>query len=396
MRFIHPSNPGNRLGMPFDAWPLLDQTAWIAAFSPNNLLGGDHRGRKLREASKTTMATCYARWLAWLRDNEASVLGFAPGDRAVRDRVMAYLRSLHPSLALRTIYGYGARLKSALKLLAPEHDWSWFIPLLGGLERKARAAESSQPKPVIPSNELFAFGIDIMKRAARDDTLDAVSQAEMYRDGLMIVFLAMRPLRLKNMLGLRIGEHFLESGGNYAIALAIKDTKTKVEMGFPLPDKLTSYLQRYLAHHRKILMAGPYGPAAGYLDQADYLWLSRKGRQFPVASFEHMIAQRTETRFGIRLTPHAFRHCAATTIAEYNPEDFHFIRIILGHATIATAERYYIQAKSRQAIRMVQDNLVKMRKPTGKTKDDMIGQQTPLTFGRGGSTGTPTLIRETP
>ncbi len=64
-----------------------------------------------------------------------------------------------------------------------------------------------------------------------------------------------------------------------------------------------------------------------------------------------MVAKRTLARFGQRLTPHEFRHCAATSIAEFNPEDFGIIRLILGHTTAAMAEQYYIRAKGREAVR---------------------------------------------
>jgi integrase len=210
------------------------------------------------------------------------------------------------------------------------------------------------------------FGAELMRQAESEETLTAIARAETYRDGLMIAFLAARPLRLKNMLGLEIGTDFIEANGSYEVDLLEEATKTKVGIEFPVPPRLVSDMRRYLTHHRKILLAGPDGVVGGYLDQANYLWLARSGRQFPVASFEDMIARRTTERFGVRLTPHRFRNCAATSIAENNPEEFHIIRIILGHSTIATAEQHYIQAKNREAVRMVQDNLITMRNPTAR------------------------------
>ena len=179
----------------------------------------------------------------------------------------------------------------------------------------------------------------------------------------MIAFLASRPLRLKNLLGLEIGRSFIAANDGYEVALPRQETKTKVDLDFAIPAKLIDYMGRYLAQHRQILAAGPHGAMAGYVDQANYLWLARSGRQFPVATCEAMIATRTSERFGVRLTPHKFRDCAATSIAEDTPEDFHIIRIILGHACITTAERHYIRAQKMQAVCAVQDNLIGMRTP---------------------------------
>ena len=57
-----------------------------------------------------------------------------------------------------------------------------------------------------------------------------------------------------------------------------------------------------------------------------------------------MISRRTLAQFGARLTPHSFRHAAATTIAQNRPEEALVIRLILGHSTTATAEQHYIHA----------------------------------------------------
>ncbi len=99
------------------------------------------------------------------------------------------------------------------------------------------------------------------------------------------------------------------------------------------------------------------------MDQPKSLWLARNGRRLPADTFADMIARRTSKHFGVRLTPHRFRHCAATAIAEDNLEEFHIIRIILGHATSATAQKHYIEARNRQAFRKAQDNMIALGDP---------------------------------
>ncbi len=92
------------------------------------------------------------------------------------------------------------------------------------------------------------------------------------------------------------------------------------------------------------------------------VWLACSGAQFPADTFANMITRRTMARFGVRLSPHEFRHCAATSIAEFNPEDFHIIRVILGHAGSELAELYYIRAKGIEAVSTHQKVITRKRK----------------------------------
>ena len=130
---------------------------------------------------------------------------------------------------------------------------------------------------------------------------------------------------------------------------------------------MLSFIRRYLDHHRQVLAAGPRG-VAGHPEQANSLWLARSGRRLPADSFADMIARRTAKHFGVRLTPHRFRHCAATAIAEDSPEEFHIIRIILGHTTGATAQKHYIETRNRQAFRKAQDNIIALTGSGDETK----------------------------
>lgn len=156
------------------------------------------------------IATCYARWLVWIRATEPDALAQTPEARATRERVISYLHDLHDEITIRGLHGYACRLKRALELICPDADWSWFRPILGRLERRARAAKSVA-RPFVPADQLSAFGTELMELAETGSVQTDLEQAELFRDGLIIAFLASRPLRLKNMLELEIGIHLIES-----------------------------------------------------------------------------------------------------------------------------------------------------------------------------------------
>ena len=369
MRIVNPIKAGNRLGMPVGAWPQMDQIAWAAAFAPPGLLDDRPNGSDLRLSTRVAHETCYARWLVFLRDSEPEALDLPPAARATRDRIRAYVHMLLEELAVLTVYGYVARLKRALQLLCPDNDWSWMNPMLRKLNKRARQAGHTRPRPIVSPKNLFAYGIKLIKQAeaaappvdvradvARGD--EQVLRAELYRDGLAIAFLAARPLRLKNMMGLEIGKNFLSTAAGYTVDLTTEETKTHAPLAFPVPIKLVPFIRRYMDKYRPILAGEAHGAAAGQMDPPKSLWLARNGRRLPADTFADMIARRTTKYFGVRLTPHRFRHCAATAIAEDNPEDFHIIRIILGHTTSTTAQKHYIETRNRQAFRKAQDNII--------------------------------------
>jgi integrase/recombinase XerD len=359
MRTRKPVNPGARLGMPFDAWPVADRAAWKEAFEPGRPRPQRRTGTRMRLPSKLALATCYARWLVWISTNHPTALAEGPGARASKDRVIDYLHALHLEITFRSLHGYACRLKRTLELMAPEYDWSWFTPFIKEIERQARA----QPvkRPFVPADQLSAFGIELMELAGVSTSLPASRQAELFRNGLMIAFLASRPLRLTNMIELEIGTQFTETATGYDVSLPRTKTKNHRPLEFPMPAALVPFLRRYLEEFRPILAAGPYGVASGHLLSESFLWLARSGARFPPDTFADMISRLTMERFNVRLTPHDFRHCVATTIAEFNPEEYHIIRLILGHATTDTADANYIHAKGIEAARQAQAVVIRTR-----------------------------------
>ena len=79
-----------------------------------------------------------------------------------------------------------------------------------------------------------------------------------------------------------------------------------------------------------------------------------------------MICRITQAAFGRPVNPHLFRDCAATSIALEDPEHVRMAATILGHASFATTERHYNQARSVEAARHFQGvigNLRAARKP---------------------------------
>jgi integrase len=97
------------------------------------------------------------------------------------------------------------------------------------------------------------------------------------------------------------------------------------------------------------------------------LWIGAKGQKMSRRTIHQNITVLTARTFGHPIWPHLFRDCVATSIAIEAPDHVGAIAEILGHTTLATARKYYIQANSLSAnreyqrlIRMIRSNQLQM------------------------------------
>jgi len=59
-----------------------------------------------------------------------------------------------------------------------------------------------------------------------------------HRDGLLIAFLALIPLRRRTVTALRIGKHPIKVGDVRALAIPAADTKNKRDLDYPISPEL--------------------------------------------------------------------------------------------------------------------------------------------------------------
>ena len=169
-----------------------------------------------------------------------------------------------------------------------------------------------------------------------------LAQATMQRDGTMVAFLAMMPLRHRSFTGLKIGESLLITDDVLTVVLSEDLTKTGVAWETIVPKPAAATLRHYLAHTRPYLMSRT--------DQRhDSLWVCNNGEPMGYSYIGTRIPDITERLTGVRMPPHFFRDAAATTLARDSPKAARLISQVLGHAASGIAERHYIQAGSVEA-----------------------------------------------
>ena len=133
----------------------------------------------------------------------------------------------------------------------------------------------------------------------------------------------------------------VKEGNAWWLQFSGEETKTRQPFEERFPETLCELLDRYLAVYRPML--------AGTRYCGDCLWVGYRFGPQNQHSLQLAIVRATERRFGKSINPHLFRDCAATAIALHDPAAVRIAAAVLGHSTLATAERHYNLASSVEA-----------------------------------------------
>lgn len=337
--------------LPFAAWPLADRRLWehaTAARLPWEDLGP---AAHWSDSHRQHVMWAYGRWLRFLEATD-TLTDLHPAQRVTRERAVLYARIFENRLRPRTTYNYVRNLFEALRVMLPEQDWSMMTKLVSRLRQEIHPNPDKRPL-LRDSRQLYELGVGLMRDAETDGIPGSLRQAVDYRDGLLIAFLAARPLRRRTLLSIRVNEHLNRDGDYWMLHLPAEATKTRRPIEIDLPRDLGPYLDRYLSCYRRRFKAA---------DCHDALWASKNGRPMGGQALYRVITRRTQAAFGRPIHPHLFRDCAATTIAIRDPQHVRTIAQILGHSTLDTAHRHYIQAGALEASRAHGDVIEGLRR----------------------------------
>jgi integrase/recombinase XerD len=339
-------------------WPSIDRNLWIAALTPADPFAqysGSRANR--RPITNRNVERGYGRWLTFLSRRGALKDETDPAGRITAEAVRDYVRELDAlGNKKNSILARLEELAEMAKVLGPAQDWRF----IGRMARKVRGRSEAAPSKrsrLVGTDQLFALGLKLIDGASKRPT--PLRSATMFRDGLIIALLALRPLRRRNLSELTIGRDLLRTGDDWTIMLSSSATKTDTTLEYSWPEPLLAALETYLTVHRPVLVARR-GRWYGAL--RDRLWVSSDGSPFTQMGIYDRIIQRTRAAFGSSINPHLFRNAAATTVAIHDPVHVRLAAPLLGHRTFATTERSYIQAQTLQAHREFAAKLTNLRR----------------------------------
>jgi hypothetical protein len=175
--------------------------AVAAALMTGDLLEEGGSRAKYTQSTNRGIVYGYGRWLQWLDHRGQLDPANSAGDRITFDRVRAYLTDLQRHNATQTVMNRLIQLSVAARVMSSDRDWAWLNRMAGPIRAQHRPARPKRPR-LIATRDLFDLGVDLMAAAERKDS--ACGRATAYRDGLLVALLAVRPLRLANLVGLTL------------------------------------------------------------------------------------------------------------------------------------------------------------------------------------------------
>jgi site-specific recombinase XerC len=346
--------PGSRrrLCLALEHWPEADRAAWQQATQDADPFNSSSAASSWAERMRAKTTAGYGRWLCWLSEQGAD-MNQLPADRVTRQRVEAYIVDLRRINSDFTILFRLEELYSAIRVMAPDYDWGWLRRVQNALRSRGVAVRNKATR-IQPAGALVELGKMLMCQAETPVTKPLLKRAVLFRDGLMIAFLAYRPLRLSNFAMIALGRHLIPQSSGYRLYFSGPEVKGRKPIETAVPASLVGDFDRYLDHHRPILLSrgGRQHPSAH-----ESLWVSEIGTPLHPPCITERIKKHTQAAFGRHLWVHLFRDCAATTIAIEDPRHVRSIKNILGHSKLTTSEKHYNQARSLEASRRYQQIL---------------------------------------
>lgn len=347
-----------RRSLPFAQWPRADRDLFESLFRTGDPL--DDRGAlaHYRPVSRDSHRYAYGYWLAWLALHEPVSLREDPVARATIARVGAWIAStaaLHPETRLSML----ERAMRIVRAAAPDAEWQAHRRLAARLRRAMRDHVSDRKTGrIVAAETLLAAGLQLAAGGPLRAGCSPLTRARAGRDGTMIAFLALMPIRRRALVELRTGHALLRDGDGIRIALSRDMTKTSQPWEAAVPDILLPPLRRYLDETRPWLLA-----RGG--TRTDVVWVDDHGRPYHPVHLGQRITRLTEKHVGVRVSPHLFRDSAATTLARRSPDAARLTRALLGHSGFKTATRHYNHARMIESGRAFAVLIDDVREETG-------------------------------
>lgn len=181
----------------------------------------------------------------------------------------------------------------------------------------------------LPSVLRPAEAAALIETPSVEKATDEVARAIAFRDRALLELLYGSGLRISEATGLTVDRIDLRRG---RVTVMGKGSK---EREVPMSDLAVEAITAYLHEGRAVLCNHP----------TDMVFFNRRGKPMSPRDARAMITSLTGTS-GRRVTPHTFRHSFATHLLD-GGADLRAVQELLGHASVATTQRYTHVSKDR-------------------------------------------------
>lgn len=160
-----------------------------------------------------------------------------------------------------------------------------------------------------------------------------------------VELLLMAPVRMANLVSIRIGQELVKIGSGkttWRLVIDAADTKNSEPIEFALPVELSEMIDRYIRDFQPFLIR----------DDNPHLFPARIGRGHKSqTTLAQQLKERLHERLGFKMTPHQFRHLGAWLYLRHNPGDFVTVQKLLGHKNIKITMSFYAKLDTEMAAR---------------------------------------------
>jgi integrase len=171
---------------------------------------------------------------------------------------------------------------------------------------------------------------------------------------IAILILIWAPIRMQNLASIRIGINLIRPRGlgtPYMLVFPDYDVKNVVPLEFEFDEQTTALIDAYITDHRPRLMRGL---------NHDCLFPGDGKEMKGTKTLSEQISGRLWKELGLKITPHQFRHAAASLILKADPGNYELARRVLGHRSIATTQNFYSEQESVEATRLFGSMVTKL------------------------------------
>lgn len=169
------------------------------------------------------------------------------------------------------------------------------------------------------------------------------ADAVMVMRAVQVALLTCAPIRLKNLVGLRIGTSFVDfgKGGHRRVRIELteRETKTQIDYSAPVAKRFHPLIDAWIDIYRPIICSVP----------SDYLFPSNSGGMRNKGSVGTYLKGFIQRETGMVINPHLFRHWSAKVILEADPNNIEGARQLLSHSTTKTTLQAYAEFQTDPA-----------------------------------------------
>lgn len=178
-------------------------------------------------------------------------------------------------------------------------------------------------------------------RSAQQRPVNDVRAAVRVQVALAIEILLMAPMRMGNLIRLRVDQHVVRHNREIHLVLPAAETKGGEEIVYPLSGESVALFDTYLRRYRPRLCD----------DGCPWLFPTTGGTLKAQQTLSQQIVETVRKQTGIAMTPHQFRHLAAKLLLDAQPGNFEGTRQLLAHRNTKSTINFYAGLETPRAAR---------------------------------------------